>query len=121
MSELSSAAATLPPKTPIGVRIAGTLAGVVGVLTIAAAVAVGLPVLSETGSPLPLITGLLAGIGACVATALLWRRRRVGVLVLALSWAIPTFAALAVGESARGNLLLTAAFLLAAANWKKLY
>jgi hypothetical protein len=120
MAEIAKALDAQAATTPTGVRIAGILAGLVGILTIAGAVAVGLPVLSENGSALPLATGLIAGVGACVAAVLIWRRRRLGVLVLAVSWSIPTIAALAVGEPARGNLLLVAAFLLSAANWKAL-
>ena len=107
--------------TPMGVRIAGTLSGLVGVLSMLVAAAVGIPALGGAdGSILPLAVGLIAGAGACVAALLLWRRRRAGVLVLVLAFAVPTSAALALGAPVRGNIFITVALLLAAANWKHL-
>lgn len=110
-----------PVNTPIGVRIAATLSAIVGVVTALTSIAVGVP--AATGSNpviLPLIIGVSAGIGCCIAAVMLWRRRRVGVLVLVLSFAVPMVAALAVGLPVSGNILITAALLLAAANWKHL-
>jgi hypothetical protein len=115
-----SAADSVPDRAPIGVRIAGTLAGVVGVLTLLSAIAVGIPILDESGSALTLVVGSVAGLAALVAAGLIWRARKLGVLVLALAWAVPTAAAIIVGEAASGNLLLTASLLLSAANWKAL-
>lgn len=110
-----------PISTPLGVRIAGTLAAIVGVVTTLISVAIGLPAASGVdATALPLLIGVSAGIGCCVAAVMLWRRRRVGVLMLVLSVAIPTAAALAAGLPATGNILITAALLLAAANWKHL-
>jgi len=107
--------------TPIGVRIAGTLAVIVGVLSLLVALAVGLPLASgDDPQFLPLVVGVIAGAGLSTGGILLWRRRRVGVLVVVLSWAVPIVSALIVGEPARGNILMTAALLLAAANWKQL-
>ena len=51
---------------------------------------------------------------------MLWRRQRAGVLVIVTAWAVPIVGALIVGEPAHGNLLITGALLLAAANWKQL-
>jgi hypothetical protein len=115
-----SAADSVPGPAPIGVRIAGTLAGLVGVMTLLSAIAVGLPLLGESGSPLTLVVGSVAGLGAIVAAALIWRAQKLGVLVLALAWAVPTAASLVVGDAASGNILLTASLLLSAANWKVL-
>ena len=108
--------------TPAGIRIAGTLAGLVGVLTLLTTLAVEIPALNPYSPTwwLPLAVGVAAGAGACIAAALIWQGRRAGVLVLVLAWAVPTFATLAVGEQATGNIFLTASLLLAAANWKSL-
>ena len=65
----------------MGVRIAATLSGLVGVLSILTAAAVGIPALGGAdGSIQPLAVGLVAGAGACVAALLLWRRKRAGVV-----------------------------------------
>ena len=120
---MTGAESTTPvaEATPIGVRIAGTLSVIVGVLSLVVALAVGLPLATgEDPQFLPLVVGLIAGAGLATGGVLLWRRRRVGVLVVVVSWSVPIVGALLVGEPARGNLLMTAALLLAAANWKQL-
>ena len=112
--------------TPVGVRIASTLAIVVGVLTLLVALAVGLPqAAGEEPQLFTLLVGAVSGAGIALGGAMLWRRQRAGVLVIVTAWAgpivgAPIVGALIVGEPAHGNLLITGALLLAAANWKQL-
>jgi hypothetical protein len=106
---------TLPPA---GVRIASTLCWVVGVLTIVAALAIGIPAISS-GAGLPFIAvNVLAGVIVCVAAVQIRRQRKVGVLFLLIAWAIPTVVALVQHLSVSGSLLLFVALLFAGANWK---
>jgi hypothetical protein len=107
-----------PPQVPTGVRVASTLCWVVGVLTILAAFAVGIPALSAGGGGLYLGVSLAAGLGVCVAAVLIRRQLRLGVLIMVLAWALPTAVALLNHQSARGSLLLFVALLFAGANWK---
>ena len=112
-------ASTLAPS---GVRIASTLCWVVGVVTVLAAVAVGVPALSQPDSDILSFTvNVAVGLAVCVAAVLIRRQRRVGVLVLVLAWATPTVITLLQKQTPRGGpLLVVVALLLAGANWKHL-
>lgn len=107
-----------PVQAPAGVRIASTLCWVVGVLTILITLAVAIPTISSSGTPLFLAVNLLAGVAVCVAAFLIRRQRRLGVLVMVLAWALPTLVSVLNHQPARGSLLLFVALLLAGANWK---
>src|SRR2546426_11832150 len=112
--------ASPPTQVPAGVRIASTLCWVVGVLTILAALAIGIPAIS-TGAGLLFITvNLLAGAIVCVAAVQIRRQRKIGVLLMLVAWAIPTVVALVQHLPVRGSLLLFVALLFVGANWKHL-
>jgi hypothetical protein len=119
----SSDAVISRPAVPAGVRIASTLAWVVGVLTIVGAVAIGVPALTGFDVTLvPFIVNLLAGIGVCAAAYLVRKQRRVGALLVVLAWALPTIMSLLSHQTPRGgNFLLFAAMLMLLANWKHLH
>lgn len=119
----STDASAAPTGTPVGVRVAALLASVVGAVTLLAALTMGFSQFNpyEKLGWLPLATSLVAGIGACSAAVLIWRMRRLGVLVLVLAWAAPTFAILALGEQASGSIFLTGSLLFSAANWRSLH
>jgi hypothetical protein len=112
--------APVPSTTsaPTGVRIASTLCWVVGILTILAALAIGIPALSSGAGQLFMAVNVAAGAIVCVAAVQIRRQRKVGVLLLVLAWAIPTVVALIQHLPVRGSLLLLVALLFAAANWK---
>jgi hypothetical protein len=110
-----------PTLAPTGIRVASTLCWVVGVLTILAALAVGIPAYTQQGTIVPLAPTAVAGIGVCVAAVLVRRQRKLGVLFLVLAWAVPTAVNVLNHQSVRGNFLLFAALLLALANWKNLH
>jgi hypothetical protein len=100
------------------VRLASTLCWVVGVLTILAALAIGIPAISS-GAGLAFIgVNVLAGVIVCVAAIQIRRQRKLGVLLMLVAWAIPTVVALAQHLPVRGSLLLFVALVVAAANWK---
>jgi len=115
---------TNPPapstQAPTGVRIASTLCWVVGVLTILAALAIGIPAISSGAGLLFIIVNVLAGSIVCVAAVLIRRQRKIGVLLMLVAWAIPTAVALVQHLPVRGSLLLFVALLFAGANWKHL-
>ena len=111
---------TQPALAPTGVRIASTLCWVVGILSILATLAVGIPMLSAPGVALFFAVSIIAGVAVCVAAVLIRRQRRLGVLIMLLAWALPTLVAVLNQQPARGSLLLLVALLLSAANWKHL-
>jgi hypothetical protein len=110
-----------PPQSaqiPPGVRIASTLCWIVGVLTILAALAIGIPAISSGPGQVFIAVNVLAGAIVCVAAVQIRRQRRIGVLLMLLAWAIPTVVALVQHLPVRGSLLLFVALLVAGANWK---
>jgi hypothetical protein len=107
-----------PAQVPAGVLIASTLCWVVGILTILITLAVAIPTISSSGTPLFLAVNLLAGGAVCVAAILIRRQRRLGVLVMVLAWALPTLVSVLNHQPARGSLLLFVALLLAGVSWK---
>jgi len=107
-------------QVPAGVRIASTLCWVVGVLTILAALAIGIPAISTGAGLLFIAVNLLAGAIVCVAAVQIRRQRRIGVLLMLVAWAIPTVVALVQHLPVRGSLLLFVALLFVGANWKHL-
>ena len=107
-------------QAPTGVRIASTLCWIVGVLTILAALAIGIPAISSGGGLLFIAVNVLAGSIVCAAAVLIRRQRRIGVLLMLVAWAIPTVVALVQHLPVRGSLLLFVALLFAGANWKHL-
>jgi len=109
-----------PTQSPTGVRIASTLCWVVGVLTILAALAIGIPAISSGAGLLFIVVNLLAGLIVCVAAVQIRRQRKIGVLLMLVAWAIPTVVALVQHLPVRGSLLLFVALLFAGANWKHL-
>lgn len=108
----------VPRQAPAGVRIASTLCWAVGIITILATLAVGIPALSTRGGPLFLAVNFMAGLTVCVAAILIRRQRRLGVLVMLFAWALPTLLAVLTHAPARGSLFLLLALLLVGANWK---
>jgi len=107
-------------QVPAGVRIASTLCWVVGVLTILAALAIGIPAISTGAGLLFIAVNLLAGAIVCVAAVQIRRQRKIGVLLMLVAWAIPTVVALVQHLPVRGSLLLFVALLFVGANWKHL-
>jgi len=105
-------------QAPTGVRIASTLAWVVGTLTILIAFAIGIPAISSGAGLLFIVINVIAGAIVCVAAVQIRRQRRMGVLLLLIAWAIPTVVALVQHLPVRGSLLLFVALLFAGANWK---
>ena len=120
--DVASEPTPAPTPLPIGIRVASTLCWIVGVLTILGAFAIGIPAITGFDASLaPLAISLIAGVGVCVAALLVRRRRRVGVLLVVLAWALPTVVSLLSHETPRGgNFLLFAAMLALLANWKNL-
>jgi len=125
MTAPEQAQPTSPPEralAPVGVRVASTLCWVVGVLTVLAAFALGIPALSAGESPVPFIVNLAAGLVLCVGGFLVRRQLRTGALVVVLAWAAPTAFALVGGHTPRGGpFLLFVAVLFIGANWKYLH
>ena len=107
-------------QVPAGIRIASTLCWVVGVLTILAALAIGIPAISTGAGLLFIAVNLLAGAIVCVAAVQIRRQRRIGVLLMLVAWAIRTVVALVQHLPVRGSLLLFVALLFVGANWKHL-
>jgi len=105
-------------QVPTGVKIASTLCWVVGVLTILAAFAIGIPAISSGAGLLFIGVNVAAGAIVCVAAVQIRRQRRLGVLLMLVAWAIPTVVALVQHLPVRGSLLLLVALLFAGANWK---
>lgn len=70
-------------QIPPGVRIASTLCCVVGVLTILAALVIGIPAISSGAGQLFIAVNVLAGAIVCVAAVQIRRQRRIGVLLIA--------------------------------------
>src|SRR2546427_3188446 len=112
--------ASPPPQAPTGVRIASTLCWVVGVLTILAALAIGIPAISSGAGLWFIAVNVLAGAIVCVAAVQIRRQRKIGVLLMLVAWAIPTVVALVQHLPVRGSLLLFVALLFVGANWKHL-
>jgi len=119
-SPAPSQPASPPTQAPTGVRIASTLCWVVGVLTILAALAIGIPAISSGAGLLFIAVNVLAGAIVCVAAVQIRRQRKIGVLLMLVAWAIPTVVALVQHLPVRGSLLLFVALLFAGANWKHL-
>ena len=109
---------TQSAQVPPGVRIASTLCWVVGVLTVLAALAIGIPAISSGAGLLFIAVNVLAGAIVCVAAVQIRRQRRIGVLLMLVAWAIPTAVAVLQHLPVRGSLLLFVALLFAGANWK---
>jgi len=110
-----------PPQStlaPTGVRIASTLCWIVGVFTILAALAIGIPAISSGDGLAFIVVNVLAGGIVCAAAIQIRRQRKMGVLLMVVAWAIPTVVALLQRLPVRGSLLLFLALLFAAANWK---
>lgn len=99
-------------------RLASTLCWVVGVLTILAALAIGIPAIASGAGLAFIAVNVLAGVIVCVAAVQIRRQRKLGVLLLVVAWAIPTIVALAQHLPVRGSLLLFVALVVAATNWK---
>jgi hypothetical protein len=109
-------------EIPVGIRIASVLVWVAGVVTILVALATDGATLSgpdpQWGS---LILAIIIGGAVCWAGYLIRRQRRIGVLVLAIAWAIPNGLLLLVGETPNGGpVTVIIAFILVAFNWKHL-
>jgi hypothetical protein len=113
-----------PPsqQIPGGVLVASTLCWIVGILTILAALALGIPALASGGSgggaALFIAINVLAGAIVCVAAVQIRRQRKIGVFLVLLAWAMPTVVAVVQHLPVRGSLLLFVALLFAGANWK---
>ncbi len=114
---------TAPPApVPGGVRLAAIFCWIVGLLSAGVSLAMGIPSLSAGGSLLLVVANVTAGIMVCVAGFLVWKQRRLGVLLVVLGWAFPTVGALLTHQPTRaGPVLLLIAMLLLFANWKNLH
>ena len=118
-NEPTRAVSTLPPMP---LRVAATLCLVIGLLSLVAAIAVSVPLArSPDGSWLPLALNVLPAVLVLIAAGFIWRRRKLGVLLLVLGWAVPTGFALLGGGVPRGpSILLVVVLLTLASNWKLL-
>src|SRR6266487_777934 len=86
---------TAPPApVPGGVRLAAIFCWIVGLLSAGVSLAMGIPSLSAGGSLLLVVANVTAGIMVCVAGFLVWKQRRLSVLLVVLNWAFPTVKAL---------------------------
>jgi hypothetical protein len=115
--------ASEPTTTPVpaGIRIASTLCWIVGIATILGSFVFGLPGVTGFNSSLvPPAVSLIDGVGVCAAAYLVWRRRRLGVLVMLFAWALPVAVAVLNHQPAQGNLFLFGSLLLLGANWRNL-
>ena len=115
--------ATVPTASsavPAGVRVASIISWVVGIVTTLAALATGIPALTDQGSAAPLAFMLCSGVLACAAGYLIWKQKRLGVLLLVLALAVPVAVNLLNHQPAQGNIFVTVALALAALNWKHL-
>lgn len=103
-------------------RVAAVLCLVVGMVTLIGGVAQAVPLAGGAdGSWWPMAVGLVTPALIFAAAGLIWRRRRLGVLLLVVAWAIPTTVALLVGASPRGPApLLVIVLVTIAANWRLL-
>src|SRR5260221_3841549 len=90
-----------PTQPPPGVRIASTLCWVVGILTILAALAIGIPAISSGAGLLFIAVNLLAGAIVCVAAVQIRRQRKFGVLLMLVALALTTVGALVQHLTAR--------------------
>jgi hypothetical protein len=106
---------------PRGVRIASTLCWVVGILSILAAVAVGIPQIDSVGV-LPMVVNVIAASGVCAAGYLVRKQRKTGAYLIVAAWALPTAISLLDGGGAKpGNVLLFVALVGLVPNWKHLH
>jgi len=106
------------PEVPLGVRVASTIAWVVGILWILTSIAVGIPAI-PSGVGVPFIAvNVGAALIVCIAAIQIRRQRKLGVVLMLLAWVIPTILAVVQHRSVRGSLLLFLALLFAGANWK---
>lgn len=103
-----------PSPAPVGVRIASTLCWLVGAIAVLAAFVTRLTWpwrLANIGAG-----GLVIGAGVLTR-----RRRRTGVYLVALGWALPSLIGFATGGGARpGSMLLVIAEVVLVANWRHL-
>lgn len=120
ISAESPSARTDAPPLPL--RIAATLCLVIGVVNLLGAVAVSVPLAAgPDGSWFPPVLNILGPLLALLAAGFIWRRRRIGVLLLVLAWGLPTAITMLSRQSPRGPaLLLVVALIAVGANWKLL-
>lgn len=116
----SQPTASTPPVIPAGIRVASTLCWIVGVLTILASLAIGIPAVGSGAGLLFIAVNGVAGVLAFLAGIQIRRQRKIGVLLIVVAWAVPTLVAVLQHLSPSGSLLLFVALLLAGANWKHL-
>ena len=116
---------TAQPSTdriPFPLRVAATLAGVVGVVTTFAAVAGGLAVPpAPSDSAVTMTVGILAGLTLCVGAVLVFARRRLGAFIVVAACVLPTVVGVfTTGQLQPPALLLVLATITVLANWRLL-
>jgi hypothetical protein len=126
MSDPASVGATPRPQDnsalPFGLHVASILCGVVGLMSIAGAFALGIPALQH--SRLAVVSfgaNLVAASSVCAAGILLRRQSRAAAWLLGVTWLLPILVALALGSRLRfGGFLLLLATLTVAVHWRYL-
>jgi hypothetical protein len=110
-------------KIPLPLLVAGGLCAAVGILSLFLALATGIPLLrSAPASWIPLVVNTTVSILMCVAAVLVWKRRRLGVIMIALAWVLPTLLNVLAGQSPRlPSLLMVLALLTLALSWHLLH
>src|SRR5439155_18338461 len=122
MTQPTPTPTTPPAPVPGGVRLAAIFCWIVGLHSAGVSLAMGIPSLSAGGSLLLVVANVTAGIIVCVAGFLVWKQRRLGVLLVVLGWAFPTVGALLRHQPTRaGPVLLLIAMLLLFSHWKNLH
>ena len=112
-----------PPESPVGVplalRVATGLCAAVGILSVFGALAVSIPLATDAPRTwIPLGVNLSAALLMCLAAVFVWKRRRLGLYLIAVAWTLPNLLNLAYGQSLRGpSLLMVLALITLATNW----
>jgi len=110
-----------PDTRPLGLAVASVFCWLGSLVTLGFAVAEQLPRIHTLGELLVFALNLTIGVTQGVAGILLYRKRKIGALLLVLAWGLPQIPDLIAGELVRphGGLLLIA-MLLTLANAKHL-
>ena len=120
--ELANTAQASSDRVPFPLRVAATLAAVVGVVTTFAAVAGGLAVPpAPRYSVVTMTVGIIAGLTLCVGAVLVFAQRRLGAFIVVAACVLPTVVGLfTTGRLHPPALLLVLATITVLANWRLL-
>ena len=109
-------------RVPFPLRVAATLAAVVGVVTLFAAVAGRLAVPpAPRYSVVTMAVGIIAGLTLCLGAALVFAQRRLGAFIVVAACVLPTVVGVfTTGRLQPPALLLVLATITVLANWRLL-